>query len=78
VLLFNPTEFGRIFAFGADLPQCASVLAQPRLCPAAIFLPGGRAALGTAQGDVFVVDCAAGIAPGDTLRGRPENKPERY
>jgi hypothetical protein len=28
----------------------------------AIFLPGGRAALGTALGGVIVIDCAAGLA----------------
>lgn len=35
----------------------------------ASFLPGGRAVLGTAQGGVIVVDCAEGIAPGDTPWG---------
>jgi len=32
----------------------------------AVFLPGGRAALGTKRGGVIVVDCTPGIAPGDT------------
>lgn len=32
----------------------------------AVFIPGGRAALGTRLGGVIVVDCAPGIAPGDT------------
>ena len=32
----------------------------------AIFLPGGRAALGTKEGGVIVVDCTPGMAPGDT------------
>jgi hypothetical protein len=32
----------------------------------AIFLPGGRVALGTKEGGVIVVDCTPGIAPADT------------
>lgn len=31
----------------------------------AVFLPGGRAALGTKSGGVIVVDCRLGIAPGE-------------
>ena len=44
---------------------------RPELPPhngvhSAIFLPGGRAALGTSCGGIIVVDCTAGLAPGDT------------
>jgi hypothetical protein len=46
-------------AWQPDLPEHGGV-------HRAVFLPAGRAALGTTSGGVIVVDCTPGIAPNDT------------